>query len=185
MVEGGPIDFLTGDYLAELTLLILWKMKQKDSNTGYALTFVRQMEEVLGTCLDKGIKIVTNAGGLNPAALAAKMHELTDRLGLQARIAHIEGDDILAKLPELQAAGEKLAHLDTGRPLAGSGVQPIAANAYLGAWGIVKPSTQAQTWSSALASRMPHWLWDRLPGTSGGTNRLGPPRVVGGSRAHP
>ncbi len=138
MVEGGPIDFLTGDYLAELTLLILWKMKQKDSNTGYALTFVRQMEEVLGTCLDKGIKIVTNAGGLNPAALAAKMHELTDRLGLQARIAHIEGDDILAKLPELQAAGEKLAHLDTGRPLAGSGVQPIAANAYLGAWGIVE-----------------------------------------------
>ena len=138
MVEGGPIDFLTGDYLAELTLLILWKMKQKDSNTGYALTFVRQMEEVLGACLDKGIKIVTNAGGLNPAGLAAKMHELTDRLGLQARIAHIEGDDILAKLPELQATGQKLAHLDTGQPLAGSGVQPIAANAYLGAWGIVE-----------------------------------------------
>ncbi len=55
MVEGGPIDFLTGDYLAELTLLILWKMQQKDSNRGYALTFLRQMEEVLGTCLDKGI----------------------------------------------------------------------------------------------------------------------------------
>ncbi|MCI0839684.1 MAG: acyclic terpene utilization AtuA family protein, partial [Chloroflexi bacterium] len=69
MVEGGPIDFLTGDYLAELTLLILWKMKQKDSEGGYARTFLKQMEEVLGTCLDKGIKIVTNAGGLNPAAL--------------------------------------------------------------------------------------------------------------------
>jgi hypothetical protein len=137
MVEGGPIDFLTGDYLAELTLLILWKMKQKDDNGGYALTFVRQMEEVLGTCLDRGIKIVTNAGGLNPAALAAKMRELTDRLGLQASIAHIEGDDILAKLPGLQLRGEKLAHLDTGRPLAGSGIQPVAANAYLGAWGIV------------------------------------------------
>ncbi|MCI0883907.1 MAG: acyclic terpene utilization AtuA family protein, partial [Chloroflexi bacterium] len=63
MVEGGPIDFLTGDYLAELTLLILWKMKQKDSEGGYARTFLKQMEEVLGTCLDKGIKIVTNAGG--------------------------------------------------------------------------------------------------------------------------
>ena len=138
MVEGGPIDFLTGDYLAELTLLILWKMKQKDGNGGYALTFVRQMEEVLGICLDRGIKIVTNAGGLNPAALAAKMRELADRLGLQATIAHIEGDDILAKLPELQARGEKLAHLDTGRPLADSGIEPVAANAYLGAWGIVE-----------------------------------------------
>ncbi|MDO8614996.1 MAG: acyclic terpene utilization AtuA family protein [Dehalococcoidia bacterium] len=138
MVEGGPIDFLTGDYLAELTLLILWKMKQKDSNGGYALTFVRQMEEVLGTCLDRGIKIVTNAGGLNPAALAARLRELADGLGLQANIAHIEGDDVLAKLPELQARGEKLAHLDSGRPLAGSGIEPVAANAYLGAWGIVE-----------------------------------------------
>ncbi len=138
MVEGGPIDFLTGDYLAELTLLILWRMKQKDTNGGYALTFLKQMEEVLGTCLDKGIKVVTNAGGLNPAGLAAKMRELADRLGLQARIAHIEGDDLLARLPELQARGEKLAHLDTGRPLAESGIQPIAANAYLGAWGIVE-----------------------------------------------
>ncbi len=138
MVEGGPIDFLTGDYLAELTLLILWKMKQKDSDGGYALTFVRQMEEVLGTCLDRGIKVVTNAGGLNPASLAGRMRELADGLGLQANIAHIEGDDILAKLPELQARGEKLAHLDSGRPLAESGIQPVAANAYLGAWGIVE-----------------------------------------------
>ena len=138
MVEGGPIDFLTGDYLAELTLLILWKMKQKDSEGGYARTFLKQMEEVLGTCLDKGIKIVTNAGGLNPAALAVRMRALADGLGLQANIAHIEGDDILAKLPGLQAGGEELAHLDSGQPLAASGIQPIAANAYLGAWGIVE-----------------------------------------------
>ncbi|MCH7952459.1 MAG: DUF1446 domain-containing protein [Chloroflexi bacterium] len=138
MVEGGPIDFLTGDYLAELTLLILWKMKQKDSEGGYARTFLKQMEEVLGTCLDKGIKIVTNAGGLNPAALATRMRALSDGLGLQANIAHIEGDDILAKLPDLQAGGEELAHLDSGQPLAAAGIQPIAANAYLGAWGIVE-----------------------------------------------
>ncbi len=138
MVEGGPIDFLTGDYLAELTLLILWKMKQKDSDGGYAKTFLTQMEEVLGTCLDRGIKIVTNAGGLNPAALAVRMRALSDGLGLQANIAHIEGDDILAKLPDLQASGEALAHLDSGQPLAESGIQPIAANAYLGAWGIVE-----------------------------------------------
>ncbi len=138
MVEGGPIDFLTGDYLAELTLLILWKMKQKDSDGGYAKTFLTQMEEVLGTCLDRGIKIVTNAGGLNPASLAVRMRALSDGLGLQANIAHIEGDDILAKLPDLQAGGEALAHLDSGQPLAESGIQPIAANAYLGAWGIVE-----------------------------------------------
>jgi hypothetical protein len=138
MVEGGPIDFLTGDYLAELTLLILWKMQQNDRSGGYALTFVRQMEQVLGTCLDRGIKVVSNAGGLNPASLAARMRELADGLGLQANIAHIEGDDVLARLPELQARGERIAHVDTGRTLAESGVEPVAANAYLGAWGIVE-----------------------------------------------
>lgn len=122
MVDGGPVDVLTGDYLAELTLLILWKMKQKDSELGYARTFLTQMEDVLGTCLDRGIKIVTNAGGLNPAGLAVRMRALADSLGLQASIAHIEGDDLLAILPELQASGEKLAHLDTGVPLAESGV---------------------------------------------------------------
>jgi hypothetical protein len=138
MVEGGPIDFLTGDYLAELTLLILWRMKQKDADGGYAKTFLQQMEDVLGTCLDRGIKVVTNAGGLNPAGCAAKMRELADRLGLQANVAHIEGDDILGKIPQLQANGERLAHVDTGTALADSGIQPIAANAYLGAWGIVE-----------------------------------------------
>lgn len=138
MVNGGPIDFLTGDYLAELTLLILWKAQQRDSNGGYATTFLRQMEEVLGTCLDKGIKIVTNAGGLNPRALAAKMRELSDALGLQAKIAHIEGDDILGRIPALQAEGEQFRHLDTGRTLSEAGVEPVAANAYLGAWGIVE-----------------------------------------------
>ena len=138
MVEGGPIDFLTGDYLAELTLLILWKNQRRDPSTGYATGYLRQMEEVLGACLEKGIKVVTNAGGLNPASLAAKMRELADRLGLKARIAHIEGDDLLAKLPDLQQHGETLAHLDTGRTLAEAAIQPIAANAYLGAWGIVE-----------------------------------------------
>jgi hypothetical protein len=169
MVEGGPIDFLTGDYLAELTLLILWRMKQKDAGGGYALTFLKQMEEVLGTCLDRSIKIVTNAGGLNPAGLATKMRELADGLGLQANIAHIEGDDVLARLPELQARGEKLAHLDTGRPLAESGIQPIAANAYLGAWGIVEAlNTGADVVAPAVTDASVvvgpsawHFGWDR------------------------
>ena len=93
-LEGGPIDYLTGDYLAELTMAILWKTQQKRGDGGYAVTFLHQMEQVLGTALDKNVKVVTNAGGLNPAALAAKLRELSDRLGLGATIMHIEGDDI-------------------------------------------------------------------------------------------
>jgi Acyclic terpene utilisation family protein AtuA len=136
MVEGGPLDVLTGDYLAELTMLILWKAKQKDPTAGYARTFLTQMEEILGLCLDRGIKVVTNAGGLNPAGLAERLHGLADRLGLHPRIGYVEGDDLLDRLPELQAAGHPLAHLDTGANLADAGSGPVTANAYLGGWGI-------------------------------------------------
>jgi len=138
MIEGGPIDFLTGDYLAELTMLILWKQRMKDSGGGYATTFLRQMEEVLGTALDRGVKIVTNAGGLNPAGLAARLRALNEKLGLKTKIAHIEGDDLLDRLGALQAAGHCLEHLDTGKPLSALSAPPITANAYLGAWGIVE-----------------------------------------------
>ena len=72
----GPIDVLTGDYLAELTMLILWKARRKDPGLGYATTFLRQMEDVLGTCLERGVKVVANAGGLNPEGLAARITEL-------------------------------------------------------------------------------------------------------------
>ncbi len=82
MVEGGPIDVLTGDWLAELTMLILWKTKARDSEGGYARTFLTQMEQVLGTCVDKGIKVVTNAGGLNPAGCAQRVRDIADRLGV-------------------------------------------------------------------------------------------------------
>jgi hypothetical protein len=136
MLEGGPLDFLTGDYLAELTMLILWKGRQRDPSGGYAVTFLRQMEEVLGTALDKSVRIVVNAGGLNPAGLVAKLRELAAKLGLDARIAHVEGDDLLPRLGELQKQGHALVHLDTGRPLAAEGVAPVSANAYLGAFGI-------------------------------------------------
>jgi hypothetical protein len=136
MVEGGPIDVLTGDYLAELTMLILWKARQKDPGGGYARTFLRQFEEVIGTCLDRGITIVVNAGGLNPAGLAARLHEIAGRLGLAPKIAHVEGDDLLDRLGELTEAGHPLANADTGEPLAKAGVVPVTANAYLGGWGI-------------------------------------------------
>jgi len=136
MVEGGPIDVLTGDYLAELTMLILWKNQQKDPDTGYAKTFLAQMEEVLGTCAERGIKVVANAGGLNPAGLAAAVRALAERLGIAVSVAHVEGDDLLGELAALREKGVDLRHLDTGRPLDSASVRPVTANAYLGAWGI-------------------------------------------------
>jgi len=138
MVEGGPIDVLTGDWLAELTMLILWKGLQRDASRGWAHTFLTQMEEVLGTCVDRGIKVVTNAGGLNPAGLAEQVRQLADRLGLSVAVAHVEGDDLLPRIGELQAEGHPLAHLDTAAPLAGADGTVVSANAYLGAWPIVE-----------------------------------------------
>jgi len=138
MVEGGPIDVLTGDYLAELTMMILFRDRLKSPEAGFARTFLRQMETVLGTCIDRGIKVVVNAGGLNPAGLAGELEKLAARLGVAAKIAHIEGDDLLPRLPALQAQGMELRHLDKGIPLSSLTAQVVTANAYLGAWGIVE-----------------------------------------------
>lgn len=142
MVEGGPIDVLTGDYLAELTMAILMRKKFKDPKSGYVPTFLKQMEEVMGTCLDKGIKVVSNAGGLNPRGLAEALEELAQRLGLSPKIAFIEGDDLMHRLAELQEKGEALTHLDKGLPLAKANGSPISANAYLGCWGVVEALNQ-------------------------------------------
>jgi len=136
MVEEGPIDVLTGDYLAELTMLILWKARQRDSSLGYAATFYRQMEEVLGGCIERGVKIVSNAGGLNPAALADRLRELAGKLGVEARIAHVEGDDVLDTLSTMQRDGAALAHMDTGQPFLSAPSAPVSANAYLGGFAI-------------------------------------------------
>lgn len=137
MVNGGPVDVLTGDYLAELTMMILFKDRMKNPQAGFARTFLRQLEEVLGTCIERKIKVVVNAGGLNPAGLAAELEGLSARLGVPAKIAHIEGDDLLSRLPALQAQGVELRHLDKGVPLADLQAQILTANAYLGGWGIV------------------------------------------------
>src|ERR1700744_627472 len=130
MVQGGPIDVLTGDYLAELTMLILWKAQQKDPSAGYARSVLGQLEEVLGTCLDHGIKIVNNAGGLNPAGLAAQLAALAERLGLHPKIAYVTGDNLLPRLDELTASGLDLAHLDTGLPLGHAPRKPGTAHAH-------------------------------------------------------
>lgn len=119
MLTGGDLDYLTGDYLAELTMLILARDRAKSPDRGYAKTFLIQLEECLGTALDRGVRIVANAGGLNPAGLAQAVRGLADRLGLHVQVAHVEGDDLLPRAEEL-----------------GFGAA-LAANAYLGAWGIV------------------------------------------------
>jgi len=128
----GPIDVLTGDYLAELTMLILWKARRKDERLGYATTFLRQMEDVLGTCLERGIKVVANAGGLNPEGLAAKLKELSPT----TCVAYITGDDLAPTIKDLQAEGHEFTNLDTGVPLAKAELPVVTANAYLGGWGI-------------------------------------------------
>ncbi len=115
MLTGGDVDVLTGDYLAELTMLILARDRLKDPTAGYARTFPRQLEETLGLARERGVRIVTNAGGLNPAGLADAVRALADRLGIPVRVAHVEGDDLTARHP-------------------GS----LAAHAYLGGFGIAE-----------------------------------------------
>ncbi|MGV0577421.1 acyclic terpene utilization AtuA family protein [Mycolicibacterium elephantis] len=120
MLTGGDLDYLTGDYLAELTMLILARDRAKAPERGYAKTFLKQLEECLGLALDRGVRIVANAGGLNPAGLADAVRGLAQRLGLTVNVAHVEGDDLLPRADEL-------------------GFGPVlAANAYLGAWGIAE-----------------------------------------------
>ncbi|GAB2927417.1 DUF1446 domain-containing protein [Rhodococcus aerolatus] len=118
MLTGGELDVLTGDYLAELTMLILGRQRAKDPARGYAGTFLRQMERDLGTAAERGVRVVSNAGGLNPAGLADALRALVARLGLDLRVAHVEGDDLLPRAGELGLDGA------------------LTANAYLGGFGI-------------------------------------------------
>ncbi len=129
MVEGGPIDVLTGDYLAELTMAILARYRLRDHEAGYVPTFLRQLEEVLATCVDRGIKIVVNAGGLNPPALVGKVAGLARDLGLATSVAAVTGDDVRDRIDEMR-------HLETGEPLDRSTNEVLTANAYLGGWAI-------------------------------------------------
>ncbi len=131
MVEDGPIDVLTGDWLAELTMLILARQRMKHGS-GYARTFLTQMEEVLGTCTDRGIRVVSNAGGLDPEGLGTALRELATTLGLSLRIGVVSGDDLAPHVRDLIVAGEEFANLDTGEALAASGIRPLTANAYIG-----------------------------------------------------
>jgi len=164
MVDGGPIDVLTGDWLAELTMLILWKAKSRNAEGGYATTFLTQMEQVLGTCLDRGIRVVTNAGGLNPAGCAEQVRQLAARLGLTVNVAHVEGDDLISRIDGLRP---HLDHLDTGQPLT---ADPVSANAYLGGWGIAAALDEGadvvvcpRVTDAALVVGPAAWWWGWAP----------------------
>ncbi|MFF7748574.1 acyclic terpene utilization AtuA family protein [Streptomyces sp. NPDC007971] len=128
MLTGGEVDVLTGDYLAELTMLILGRDRLKDPAAGYARTFLRQLEDCLGIAHERGVRIVTNAGGLNPASLADAVRQLAGRLGIPVRVAHVEGDDLAPALPQV---------LDSARP-GGTPTGTLAAHAYLGGFGIAE-----------------------------------------------
>ena len=137
MVEGGPIDVLTGDYLAELTMSILYNQQQsRGENMGYVGTFLKQVQQVAGTCIEKGIKIVTNAGGLNPKSMADEIEKILKEQGLTAKVAWIDGDDLLTNLDELQQAGQSFTNLDTQEELANSDQAALTANVYFGGWAI-------------------------------------------------
>jgi Acyclic terpene utilisation family protein AtuA len=138
MARVGGIDVLTGDYLAEVTMLILGKSRAKDSTKGYATTFLQHLDAALDHLVAQGIRLVVNAGGLNPAGLADASRALVAGRGYDLRVSYIDGDDVFGRLDELQRAGHSLTHLTSGEPLSSWPHQPLTANAYLGGFGIAK-----------------------------------------------
>ncbi len=137
LVEGGPIDVLTGDYLAELTMSILYNQVQtRGEHLGYVGTFLKQVRDVATTCHERGIKIVTNAGGLNPKGMAAEVEKILAELGVPAKVAYVDGDNLLDDLDSLQGRGEAFTNLDTGVALKDAQQQVLTANVYFGGWGI-------------------------------------------------
>ncbi len=140
MVTGGEIEVLTGDWLAELTMLILSRIQAKRPGGGFARTFVDQMEQVMGTCLDKGIKVVSNAGGLNPDGCVEAVSEVADKLGLSPKIAFVNGDDLMPRISALISSGQMKA-FEPGDSMREAQTY-VTANAYLGCWGIVEALTR-------------------------------------------
>ncbi len=137
LVDGGPIDVLTGDYLAELTMAILYSQKlQRGEDKGYVGTFLKQIKEVAKSCKEKKIKIISNAGGLNPKSMANEIKKILDEQSIDMKVAYIDGDDLLPRMEDLTKEGEVFENIDKNIPLNDSGFSTLTANAYLGAWGI-------------------------------------------------
>jgi Acyclic terpene utilisation family protein AtuA len=141
MARAGGIDVLTGDYLAEVTMLILGKARAKDSTKGYAGSFLQHVDAALESLVANQIRLVVNAGGLNPTGLVAATRELIARRGYDLRVSHVGGDDVFGRLDGLQRAGHSLPHPTNGEPLSSWPYEPQTANAYLGGMGIAQALT--------------------------------------------
>ncbi len=139
-VDGGPVDYLMLDYLAEVTMSILQKQKERDPLMGYARDFIGAMESVFPAVAERGVKVIANAGGVNPVACAEAVLEAATRFGVRGkiRIGVVTGDDILGRIDDLIAEGHQLANMDTGAPLASIREHVLAANAYIGSTPIVE-----------------------------------------------
>ena len=139
-VEGGQVDYLMLDYLAEVTMSILQKQKERDPRMGYARDFIGAMESVFPAVAERGVKVIANAGGVNPVACAEALLEAASKHGVRGkiRIGVVTGDDILARLDELMSAGHELKNMDTGAPLSTIRERVMSANAYIGSDPIVE-----------------------------------------------
>ena len=139
-VEGGPVDYLMLDYLAEVTMSILQKQKERDPSLGYARDFIGAVESVLPAVLDRGVKVIANAGGVNPPACAAAVKVAAEKSGAKGRlrIGVVIGDDLLDRLDDLIAAGHSLTNMETGQPLSTVRDRVLSANAYIGSAPIVE-----------------------------------------------
>ena len=139
-VEGGPIDYLVMDYLAEVTMAILQKQRARQPETGYPADFLAHLRDVLPTCTQRGIRIITNAGGVNPLGCRAAVEALAADLGIadRVKVGIVLGDDLFDNLETLLSSGEPLVNMDTGQALSEIRARVLSANAYIGAAGIVK-----------------------------------------------
>ena len=139
-VEGGPIDYLMLDYLAEVTMSIMQKQKARDPNAGYARDFVPLMRQILPACVERNIRVTANAGGVNVEGCANAVREVARELGLagKLKIGIVTGDDIMGRLDEMLARGLELRNMDTGEPLSTVRDRIQSANVYLGAWPMVE-----------------------------------------------
>jgi hypothetical protein len=170
-VLGGPIHYLTMDYLAEITMIILGRQKAENEAAGYARDFVSHLEGVLDEVAERGITVIANAGGINPGACARAVEAVMERRGVRLPVAVVDGDDLMPRLPELHAAGVSFGHLETGEPIGDRLARVNAANAYVGARPIVAALARGarvvvtgRTYdAAAVVAPMIHefgWAWD-------------------------
>ena len=138
-VEGGPIDYLMLDYLAEVTMSIMQKQRARDPEAGYARDFVPLMRDILPACVERDIRVTANAGGVNPQGCAEAVREAARGVGLggKLKLGIVSGDDIMGRLDELLARGVELRNMETGEPLEAVRASIQSANVYLGAWPMV------------------------------------------------